>query len=373
MRIGYDATPAAVQFAGVGRYARELLRALVALDRGDAYLLSCAASRDEIASLLDGLPPGAWREARRIPVSNRVAVNLWQRARLPLGIERFVGPIDVFHGTDFVTPPARAPRVVTVHDLSFRIAGQYAEPSLVAYLSRAVPRALRSASRIITVSASVAAEVIAAYPEVQDRVVAIPNGVRLSAEAPALSPAPFPMVLCVGTIEPRKNHLTLLKAIEIVRAAWPDARLVIAGRVGWRATDIMQALRAAEARGSVGLELAVDETRLTELYSSASGAVFPSHYEGFGLPIVEAFAHGTPVVASDIAAHREIGGPAALYSAPDDAEGFATCITDILADTERREALRRHGRERARRFTWERCAIATRRAYAAAVAEGAPR
>jgi glycosyltransferase involved in cell wall biosynthesis len=372
VRIGYDATPAVVQRAGVGRYARELLRALVALEYDDAYALSCAASAAQCAALLTELPPGAWREVRRIPVSDRVATIAWHRVGLPLCIERFTGQIDLYHGTDFVVPPARAARVVTVHDLSFRLAPQFAEPSLVHFLDAAVPRALAAASRVIAVSASVAAEVAAAFPDVRNRIVAVPNGVRAPAPSPAtrsLDGASRPVVLCVGTVEPRKNHDALLRAMPIVRTTWPDALLVIAGRTGWRASEIAARVRAAERGGWVRWEGDVDDQRLEDLYRQAQVAVFPSHYEGFGLPVLEALAYGTPTVASDIAAHREVAGTAALYASPLDHEALAAQIGLVLSDAELRVALRDLGLVRAAQFTWENAARRTRRVYQAAVDE----
>ena len=174
MRIALDATPAASQRAGVGRYARELIAALVTLPTSDEFILSSAAGADDNRALLAALPPGRLRQLRQLPVSSRVSTIAWQRFRLPVPVEWFTGGFDLFHGTDFVVPPSRFPRVVTIHDLSFRIAPQFSEPRLARYLNVAVPRAIEAASIVITVSAAVAAEVADAFPAVREKLVAVP-------------------------------------------------------------------------------------------------------------------------------------------------------------------------------------------------------
>ena len=366
MRIALDATPAAVQQAGVGRYARELIRALVQLETPDQYVLSVAGSPVDARALLHGLPPGAWREVRQLPLGERWMTIAWHRAHVPMTIERMIGPFDLFHGTDFVLPPTRRPCVVTIHDLSFTLHPEFAEPGLASYLSRAVPAALKRASAIIAVSASVAADVAEVYPAAASRLVVVPNGVRLPEQAGRQVSAP--LILAVGTIEPRKNHATLLRAIEIVRDTHPEAVLVVAGKIGWRSGSIVSALRMAERGGTVRLVLAPDDATLMTLYRSAAVVVTAAWHEGFGLPVLEAMAHGVPVVASAIAALRETGGDVALYAEPADAEAFAAQLTRVLDDAVLRACLGTRGRERARQFSWDTTARRTRRVYERATA-----
>jgi glycosyltransferase involved in cell wall biosynthesis len=361
MRIALDATPAVVQMAGVGRYARELIRALVQLEQPDTFVLSVAAPQAEAQELLRSLPPGAWRELRRLPLPERWMTAAWQRARAPLPIERLLGPFDVFHGTDFVLPPTRQRSVVTIHDLSYQLFPAYAEPNLAAYLASAVPRSLARADVVIAVSASVAAEIAAAYPAATSKLVVVPNGVHVPPRADRRVEAPI--ILAVGTIEPRKNHATLLRAIEMVRRAQPAAVLVVAGRVGWRSDEIMSALRAAEQRGVARLVLAPDDASLAALYRSAAVVATAAWHEGFGLPVLEAMAHGAPVVASDVPALRETGGAVAVYADPAEPESFATALLKLLDDEPRRLRLGQLGRCRAQTYSWASTARATRRAY----------
>ncbi|MEZ4523995.1 MAG: glycosyltransferase family 1 protein [Thermomicrobiales bacterium] len=364
MRIAIDATPAAVQLGGVGRYARELLRALVGETLEHQFVLAAAATNPEISALEEHLPPGAWREPRRLPASERVMTLLWQRARLPISIERWIGPHDIFHGTDFVLPPTRARTVVTIHDLSFLLYPELGQPSLVSYLTSAVARSVKNADMIITVSASVAGEVATAYPDVEEKLVAIPNGVSRPRESERRPSTGEPVILVVGTIEPRKNHQTILDAMTWVRARCPEARLQIVGRRGWLDDEIVQAVDSARREGwATWLDDASDQD-LADAYASATIFVSASRYEGFGLPVLEAMARKIPCVVSDIAAHREVAGDAVRYAPPGDPEAFSQEIIKLLTDTDRREGLAASGLARSSRFSWQETARRTLRAYA---------
>ncbi len=369
MRIALDATPAAVQHAGVGRYTRELLAALMALPGRDEYLLASSGPNADNDRLLRQLPPGNRRELRRLPINPRMTTLAWHRMRLPVSVESLIGPFDVFHGTDFVVPPSRKPRVVTIHDLSFLVTPQFAEPNLVRYLSSSAPRAIAAASIVVTVSAAVAAEVADRFPAARHKLVAIPNGVRVPRTALVRHAGDRPELLTVGTVEPRKNLLTLIQAVEIVRVVHPDVRLTIAGRIGWRSSEIVTAIRVAEASGIVRFVEAPNDGALDALYAEATLAVLPSFYEGFGLPVLEAMARGVPVVASDIPSLRETGGSAGCYADPDSAESLATAILGLLDDAAFRAELAESGVARAERFSWQETARRTRRAYDLALRE----
>lgn len=372
MRIGFDATPAAVQVAGVGRYTRELLHALMPLNSTDQYRMLCLAQGAATDRLLASLPPGASRTMRRLPVSDRVMTAGWHRLRLPIPVEWLVGDINVYHGPDFVAPPTRAASVVTIHDLSFLVRPDLGDPRLVAYLRNVVPRALASADQIIAVSGAVAEEIVERFPTTRERVRAIPNGVRPPVAIPEVPISTRPVVLIVGTIEPRKNHLGLVEAMQHVRMSYPDAILHVAGRVGWRSDDIMRVLRKEENAGHVILFDGPTDEQLDELYAGANVFVYPSWYEGFGLPVLEAMTRQVPVIASDIAVLREAGGDAALYTAPAEAESIGSAISQVLGDSELARQLGTNGALHASRFSWRDAAIATREVYEVA-ARGAMR
>jgi glycosyltransferase involved in cell wall biosynthesis len=370
MRVVIDGTPAATQNAGVGRYTRELLKALVR-QPGDHFQIVAACSDEDARSLARSLPPGAWREVRRLPLSTRTTTIAWQRLRIPLPVDRFVHDFDVFHGPDFVLPPTRKPSVVTIHDMSFLVASEYSEPSLVGYLKTVVPRALKKASQIITVSASVAADVADAYPSVAYKIRAIPNGVTLPniPVSDTMRAKDKPKILTVGTIEPRKNHLALLDAMPGVWAQYPDAELFVAGRIGWRSDEIVTRIYDAVRSSNVRFVESPSDSDLEFLFQSSHVFVYPSHYEGFGLPVLEAMARNIPVVASDIASLRETAGPAALFVNPGDSESLASAITSVLSDHELQARLTRAGREQVAAHSWDETARRTRRAYQAATEE----
>lgn len=372
MIVGYEATPAARQRAGVGRYSRELLKSLIAVAPDDEFRMLCAAPPDQCDDLARELPPGAARRVFRLPLGDRAMTAAWQRVRLPAHVETFIGDVDVFHGTDFVVPPSRKPQIITIHDLSYALAPQYGDPRLVAYLTTTVPRSIQRSTHVIVVSAAMAADAAAVYPWARGKLVAIPNGVRVPLVARQRSPSERPTILCVGTIEPRKNHLNLLAAMDIVRDTHNDAQLVVAGRVGWKARAIEKRIRDEAATGALELVLAPSDDQLEALYRRATVAVLPSFYEGFGLPVLEALARGIPVVASDIPAHREVAADAAMFVDPHDVEALGSMLTTLLDDSATLERRATEGMRRAANFTWDETARRTLRIYRSAVAMSSP-
>lgn len=365
MRIGYDATSAINQQAGIGRYVRELLGALLRQNSDDAYTVVAASEQSGIDNLQIWLPPGSWREFVRLPVSERYSTIFWHRFGVPINVERFTGPLDLFHGPDFVVPPSKCPSIVTVHDTSYLKYPEFSEPPLVEYLRQAVPRALSRASGIICVSAAVAADVAEAYPETRDRLIAIPNGVRhpenLDIEPSAVVSEPD--VLIVGTVQPRKNHLGLLDAMVQVRHHYPDARLTIVGRAGWKSADIIHEIRKRANEGWVTWISDGDDQELERRFRKATLVACPSFDEGFGLPILEAQIRRLPVVCSDLPVFHEVAGDAAAYCDPSDSASIAEAIQGLLGDAAARKSLASLGHENARQFSWDRTAELTRAAY----------
>jgi glycosyltransferase involved in cell wall biosynthesis len=288
---------------------------------------------------------------------------MWERAPFP-PVEWLVS-CDVFHATNFVCPPSRrVPTVVTVHDIGF-IRHPGSVPAAVRRMAHLLPTVLRRASVVVAVSHFTRDELAGWLPDVADRICVIPNGSHRRAASPSatgLPPGP-PYALMVGTLEPRKNVALALDAVRILRDQGRDLRLVLAGSAS------PQFDLAAELRGrELGpLEVVptgyVDDGRLAGLMAEARLLVFPSLYEGFGMPLVEAMESGLPVVAARAGATPEIAGDAAVLVDPADPEGFADAMWRVATDEPLRATLVPAGRRRAAEFSWDRAAATSLRLY----------
>lgn len=361
MRIGIDFTPAITQGAGIGRYTRNLVAALARLDTADRFALF------SVERPIPGreFPKAPNIHTRVVNVSNRYMTYLWHRLRVPIPAELFTGPVDVFHGPDFVLPPVlRARRVVTIYDLAFLTNPECAMPSLAAYLSNVVPRAAHAADRIIAISQATANDITErlaippekiaiAYPGLDPRFT--PDRDEAAIEAlRAKYGIERPSILAVSTIEPRKNYERLIAAFAQVRHE-PDGprMLVIAGRKGWLYDGVFEAVEKHRVGDHVKFLDYVSDAELPLLYKAADVLAMPSISEGFGIPVAEAMASGTPVVCSTGGSLPEIAGDAALTADPYDVEGIAAALLRLTRDGTLREMLVRRGLERVKAFDWD--------------------
>lgn len=347
MRVGLDCTPLLGARTGVGRYTQSLLTALAST--GEDALVATAFTLRGRGGLV--VPPGV--EVRARPFPARGLQEAWARTELP-PVEWLTGRLDAFHATNFVLPPLRrAGGVVTVHDLAFLHLTSTVSSASARYRAL-VPRSIQRAAVVITPSEAVADQVREAYdPRVP--VLAVPHGVGpawASAQPPsdtlrAHLGLPSSYLLFVGTLEPRKDVRTLLAAHRLLPDAPP---LVLVGPPGWgEQVDVSGAITPGY----------LDEDDLRPVVAGASAVVLPSRDEGFGLPLLEALAAGTPVVASDLPVLREVGRTHATYAPVGDAAAFAEAIRSVLDDPG--DAARR--REHATRFTWAASAEGHRAAY----------
>jgi len=366
VQIGIDYTAAVHQSAGIGRYTRELVNTLAALP-GNAfkphYRLFVADAGRNFA-----LPPPAqnfkWCPTR---ITERWLARLWYRLRLPLPIQNWTGPIDLFHAPDFVLPPVKrgTPTLVTIHDLSFVREPKITMPGMLAHLNRWVPNSVRRAGHVIAVSESTRQDLIEMYQTPPQKISVLYHGVsprfspilepgRLAAVRKKYSLGEQPFILSVGTIHPRKNFLRLVRAFAKVDT---PAHLVIAGGKGWQYQPVFDAAAQPVTAGRVHFPGYVDDEDLPALYSAATLFVYPSLYEGFGLPALEAMACGTPVVASNASSLPEVVGQAGLLVVPKDVEAIAAAIANVLADAELHRNLSQAGLARAAQFTWPKMAV----------------
>ncbi|MEJ2210516.1 MAG: glycosyltransferase family 1 protein [Anaerolineae bacterium] len=370
MRIGIDYTAAVRQGAGIGRYTRNLIRALADLDRQNRYTLFVAGGWGEG----DGLGPWPDNFRRRgVPLSDRWLNIVWQRLRLPLPIQLVTGPLDLFHSPDFVLPPlGRTPAVLTVHDLSFLRVPECFVPGFREYLEGAVRRAVGRARFILADSFNTRQDLIDLMGVEPDRAAVVYPGVEPRfgpIEDPAvLDPVrarydlPPRFVLGLSTLQPRKNFAGLADAFARLLAAqgdeapFADLHLVIGGGKGWMYEEMMARVERLGLGQRVRFLGFVDDADLPALYNLADAFAFPSWYEGFGVPLLEAMACGTPVVAADNSSLPEVVGDAGLLVNAGDVEALASALGRLVSNAELREELRTEGPARARRFTWEKAA-----------------
>jgi glycosyltransferase involved in cell wall biosynthesis len=368
MHIAIDYTPAVHQRAGIGRYTRGLVQALTRLDSENQYTLM-VLGRTGAHFIPPTLPTNF--KLRFAPISDRWATVLWYRLNLPLPVELFSGQADLFHGPSFTLPPSLTPSLLTVHDLSFLRYPQGAHPALLAWLTKAVPRSLRRARHVLADSESTRADLIELMQVPTDRITVIGAGVEERFQ-PVTEPEtlgqiqaryklPDRFILSVSTLEPRKNFTGLIAAFSQMAAASEmpsiaDLHLVIAGGKGWLYDDIFAAAKTSPFRERIHFAGYVADEDLPALYSLATLFAFPSHYEGFGIPVLEAMACGTPVVCANNSSLPEIAGDAALMVEATDMEALADAMRRLVVDSLLREKLIRRGYEQARKFRWEEAA-----------------
>lgn len=351
MRVGLDATPLTVPTGGVTRYLVELRRALEAAFPEDGYQFLSdqpVPRRPGWPASWTTPPPGPW-------------ASKWWLLGLPLTLRR--QRLDVFHGTDFSVPYLRAcPSVLSLHDLSpWRDAGWHCGADRV---RRRTPWLLRlgRASLVLTLSQAVRREAIARFSLRPERVVAVPLAADVRFRPQPRDPSVAPYFLYVGTLEPRKNLPFL---VEAWREVWRRHRvpLVLAGR---RRED---GPVFAEEEGLV-LRGPVAEVDLPALYANALAVVYPTLYEGFGLPVLEAMQSGVPVLTSRDAAVTEVAGGAAWQGEACDARAWVEAMAACVTEPERLAEWRAAGLRRAAGFSWERTARETHAVYQEAVRRG---
>ena len=372
MRIGLEITAAVQQGGGIGRYVREMLSALSDIDQSNQYRLFYASKNKSSHATLD-LPDNF--RVRHLPVNDIWLARIWQRIRLPLPVELITGFLDIYHSPDFTLPPTLSdiPTLLTVHDLSFLRDPESAAPGLRGYLEVAVKRSVQLATHVLADSQSTKNDLIELYTTPEDKITVLYAGVS-SAFRPILDSSQLmkvrkrynlgdqPFVLSVGTLQPRKNHATLIKAFELTLMD-SDYNLVLAGGKGWSYEEVYDLVRSRGLQHRVLFPGFVADEDLSALYSSADVMVFPSLYEGFGLPVLESMACGVPVLASNISCLPEVAGSAALFVDPRDVEAMSAAMLKLVSNMDLRENLRKKGFERVEQFSWQSSAANLLRVY----------
>ena len=352
LRVGIEATALLGPRTGVGQMVTNLLETLAA--RADLDVTAFAITLRGRERLAYEVPRHVRARTRHLPA--RLTRLLWRHAPAPRA-EFWAGKVDVVHAPNFVAPPARAPVIATVHDLTFVRYPEMSTPDTLTF-PRYIRLAIDRGAVIHVVSDYIAGEVREHFDIEPERVVRVYSGlVPSSGGDPARGQrlaGTDRYVLTIGTIEPRKNLPNLVRAFDEAAGADPGLVLVIAGPDGWGVDEYEAAVRAAR-HGDRVLRLGyIDDHDRLDLLAGATVLAYPSLYEGFGHPPLEAMQAGIPVVASNAGALPEVLGDAALLPDPTDVEALADALNTVLADDDVRARLIARGHDRVTRYTWDR-------------------
>ncbi len=362
--ITLDLSAAVHHRAGLGRYAESLTRALRPQIPDELALFYNAERGVEPLPGLDDLPTNTVALGYK---PWRMLVWMGQLARIPFN--RLAPEATLFHATEHLLMPLRGvPTVLTVHDLIFQHLPEHHKRLNRWYLNATMPLYCRRADHIIAVSEATRGDLIRAYNITPSKITVIPEAAdpRFAPQPPERCAAvrakyglPERFLLYVGTIEPRKNLTRLLHAWEPLYTAGEAPPLVIGGKRGWLADDFFAALAESTAREAVILTGYVDDADLPTFYTAAEAFVFPSLYEGFGLPPLEAMACGAPVACANASSLPEVVGDAALTFDPRDTEAIRAALRRLSNEADLRAELRARGLVRAAEFSWQRAARET--------------
>jgi glycosyltransferase involved in cell wall biosynthesis len=352
---------------GIGTYVRSLVKHLPHIDQDDDFLALCRSEDEEaIRTLSPTLRPVALR-APNYSVTEHISIP----AKL-----RHLG-VDLFHSPHYVLPFfTPCPSVVTVHDVIHLIFPQYLPNRMAMHYARfMIKRALDKASLVLTVSAASKRDLLTFFDVNPEKIMVIPNGIdrAIAAELPeeelGRTKERYQIfgrtVLFAGNVKPHKNVERLIAAFAKVRedSEFEDLTLIVVGDEISKYPSLRRAVARHKVRGSVRFFGFVPEPTLVALYKIADVFVFPSLYEGFGLPPLEAMANGTPVVTSNISSLPEVVGDAALTVDPYNIDDIARAIRRILNEPDLREKMIKSGYERAGHFSWECSVSQVHRAY----------
>lgn len=353
--------------AGINWYLSNLLRHLPEADPEIGYTVFLSERRYEGVA-------GLHLRFSRLPTHRPSLRILWEQVAQPWAVRQ--AEVDLIHGAAFVGPlVSRCPSVVTVHDLSFLLYPQGFRALNRYYLQLFTRLSVRRARRVIAVSESTKRDLVHHYGLAPAQIDVVYNGVDAAfrplpddqvADFRVRRGLPQRFILFVGTLEPRKNVMRLLKAYARLSPGRPP--LLLVGGRGWLYDELFSAVERLHLSDEVCFVGYVPAEDLPWWYNAATLFVYPSLYEGFGLPPLEAMACGTPVIASTASALPEVVGQAGILVSPTDTEALAAAMEQVLADGDLRARMRAAGLAQARRFSWQQTARGTADSYRRALA-----
>ncbi|MBN1935679.1 MAG: glycosyltransferase family 4 protein [Anaerolineae bacterium] len=364
MRVAIDARLSFSFQGGITQYTLNLIRALAAVDHENSYtIFQRRSDQRQIASQDNFRRTYLWTPAHHPLEQYLLSMELLAQRN-----------IDIIHWTDFIPPLYnRRPSVITVHDLAFLLYPHFLTRDSAKYYGL-IDQAVRRADHIIAVSEATKRDLVRLTGTPPKKITVIYEAAESIyfpvQDRDALDDIcnkhclPEQYILFVGTVEPRKNLKTLVRAFDMLRSNYKaEAHLVIAGKPGWLYEDVDQLVEELGLQNKIHFLGRVPTADLPLLYNAAQMLVLPSFYEGFGLPPLEAMACGIPVIVSNTSAMPEVVGDAALRVEPGDVEGFAVAMNRLLSETDLRADMVDKGRKRAKRFSWDRAAQETLEVY----------
>ncbi|MBN2143941.1 MAG: glycosyltransferase family 4 protein [Candidatus Aureabacteria bacterium] len=370
MKILIDAQSIVENRTGVGRYTLNLLLAMAQLKNPHEYIPVYFNFRRRFKEQFLWEKYSSIRPCEIRCVPGFVMHRLWRYFSF-LPLDYFSGRADVVLFPNYTIEPLSSGKtVMTVHDLCFLRFPDTLMPKNLRRLKRAFEKSLSSSDAVLTVSEFSRSEFFHYYPSYQKPVVVTPNGIdeflgfipdeEQQKRVKLTHSLPEDFLLYVGAVEPRKNLILLLKAFSILRKKYPDLKLVMAGTKGWLSGEFHETVHQLDLKEWILFPGFISDEDLKLIYSLAKLFVFPSIYEGFGLPPLEAMACGAPVLASSIPVHREILGNAACFCSPDASpHEWAETISRIISSTETVSDMVQKGRTTAAAFTWKKTAELT--------------
>ena len=378
MRIGIDISTVLNhgQDIGAGRYIINLLKGLFEIDKENTYILAGRYITSEhlpaIYNLKSNYPDSKIKF--KLYGTTQRKLNLWNRLRLPIELSGFNA--DLLHCPDFLIPPTLNKNIIlTIHDLSFIRFPQFNFPWFVKKYTIEVKRNAKRAKKIIAVSQSTKDDIVSFLDISPDKVSVTYEAAdtffrKLSSkekkkEVLEKYSIAKKYILSVGTIEPRKNFTTLIKAFNIVkkRNVGFDYKLVIAGRTGWKSEATYTEREASPYKDDILFIGRVSDEDLLQIYNQAELFVFPSVFEGFGLPVLEAMSCGLPVISSNCSSLKEIAGNVGILVTPDDCREISKQISYILKNEKTKEELKKKSLIQAKKFSWAKTAKKTLDVY----------
>ena len=369
MRIVIDIQSVIGRKTGVGRYTEGLVKGLSRLPAGHQFSLFYFNFRFRFK----GMELSAKNFTnKRVKLPGRLFSFLWKKG-WAFKFDRLSGEADLFHFPNFISRPVKSGKtVVTIHDLAFRRFPQYIEKKNLSFLNDNLPRTLAKADKIIAVSRFTKEELLKFYPLPDEKIKVIYEGIdeifRRSNDRLQLDKVrekyklPEKFLLWVGTLEPRKNIFGLLEAFAIFKERdKTNYKLVMAGKRGWNYQGFFEKVQNLSLTDDVLLTEYAADKDLPFIYNLAEVFIFPSFYEGFGLPPLEAMACGLPVITTP--ALGEVAEEAALMVSPHDASGIARGMAEVLENTDLKANLIQKGLKQAGKFSWDKAASETLSLY----------